>query len=95
MKIRFDPCALEELNDAADWYEAQGLDLQQRFRDEIDNALKRTVRNPSWGITLNAELYRVRVKIFPYKIIYAVLDGSIVVVAVAHNHRAPDYWVGR
>jgi hypothetical protein len=32
---------------------------------------------------------------FPYGLIYALDDGDILVLAVAHLHRRPDYWRDR
>ncbi len=36
-----------------------------------------------------------KVESFPYTLRYAVRGDLIVVVAVSHQHRAPDYWVDR
>jgi len=33
--------------------------------------------------------------VFPYGILYSLLDQDIVVVAVMHLHRKPDYWEKR
>jgi len=32
---------------------------------------------------------------FPYSLIYGVEEQTIVVIAVAHSHRVPDYWMDR
>jgi hypothetical protein len=32
---------------------------------------------------------------FPYKLIYFVDGGVVVIVAVAHDKRRPGYWRGR
>jgi hypothetical protein len=32
---------------------------------------------------------------FPYKLLYSVETDCIYIIAVAHLHRAPDYWVER
>ena len=32
---------------------------------------------------------------FPYKLMYSVEGNHILVIAVAHQHRNPDYWVDR
>ena len=38
---------------------------------------------------------RVNLKVFPYYIAYALRDDSAVVLAIAHAHRQPEYWIGR
>jgi hypothetical protein len=32
---------------------------------------------------------------FPYTLRYAVLAEVILILAVAHHHRQPDYWLSR
>lgn len=34
----------------------------------------------------------IRLKHFPYRLIYRILDTAIQVVAVAHERRKPGYW---
>jgi mRNA-degrading endonuclease RelE of RelBE toxin-antitoxin system len=38
---------------------------------------------------------RCRLRRFPYGLIYAIDRGDILIVAVAHAHRRPDYWRDR
>ena len=32
---------------------------------------------------------------FPYKIIYSIEEDYILILAVAHQHQKPDYWIDR
>ena len=32
---------------------------------------------------------------FPYKLLYSIEPDHLYVLAVAHQHRRPSYWVGR
>jgi len=32
---------------------------------------------------------------FPYKLLYSVESNHIFIIAVAHQHRRPDYWIER
>jgi hypothetical protein len=41
------------------------------------------------------DIRRCVLKQFPYTLRYAVRGDLILVVAVSHQHRAPDYWVDR
>jgi hypothetical protein len=38
---------------------------------------------------------RCRLARFPYGLIYGVDDETVVIVAVAHLHRRPRYWIDR
>ena len=37
----------------------------------------------------------LRVSSFPYRLVYLVLPGELVIVALAHDKRAPGYWRDR
>lgn len=38
----------------------------------------------------------MRVRKFPYLLYYTMLDGAeVLIVAVAHAHRRPGYWLSR
>ena len=32
---------------------------------------------------------------FPYKLLFSIETEYLYVLALAHHHRAPDYWVNR
>jgi len=52
----------------------------------------------AWYREIRPELGDVRrcvLRQFPYTLRYAVRSDVIVVIAVSHQHRAPDYWVDR
>ena len=45
--------------------------------------------------TTDPDIHREGLKRFPLHAIYRVQATRIVVLAVAHQRRRPDYWVGR
>ena len=45
--------------------------------------------------TETGEIRRCVLRQFPYTLRYAVRGDLIVVVAVLHHHRSPDFWVDR
>ena len=95
MKIRFLAPARKELDDAYEWYERQVHGLGLEFLDEIDQAVHRIKTYPESCAILTGELRRARITRFPYGLIYGCDGDSIVVVAVAHLHREPFYWIDR
>jgi plasmid stabilization system protein ParE len=93
--IRFDPAAQRELNEAADFYDAEDPGLGGVFLDAIKRAIKQTQAFPE---SSPISLAPVRTKVlsaFPFSVIYWVTDDAIIVLAVAHHHRQPGYWRGR
>ena len=95
MKVRFLTLAQKELDDAVSWYNGQVPGLGLEFLDEVDRAVRRTVSFPMSCPEIESEMRRCLLARFPYGLIYGVDRSTIVVVAVAHLHRNPRYWVDR
>lgn len=93
--IRFDPAAQRELNEAAEFYDAEDAGLGDAFLDAIERAFKQIQAFPeSSPISLGSLRTKV-LSAFPFSVIYWVTDDAIVVLAVAHHRRRPGYWRGR
>jgi hypothetical protein len=41
------------------------------------------------------DIRRITLTRFPYKLLYSIEPDCLYVIAIAHQHRKPDYWVGR
>ena len=95
MNIRFIVPAGKELDDAYEWYERQVHGLGVEFLDEIDQVVHRIKMFPESFSVLTGELRRARLVRFPYGLIYGVDGDLIVIIAVAHLHREPFYWIDR
>jgi len=95
MNIRFLSLAQQELDDAYAWYEKQAFGLGFELLDEIDRALHRVKAYPHSCEEFTADLHRALVNRFPYGLIYGLESNTIVIVAVAHLHREPYYWMDR
>ena len=95
MNVRLLAPAAAELDEAVAWYAAQAPGLDRRFIDEMLMARKRIAERPYAWHPLADGVRRFRLGRFPYGVIYAVEADEIVVLAVAHLHRKPNYWRGR
>ena len=95
MKVRFLPPAQRELDDAVTWYDEQAAGLGLEFLDELDRAVRRVIDFPLSFPEIERSIHRCRLARFPYGLIYGVDGETIVVLAVAHLHRQPRYWIGR
>jgi plasmid stabilization system protein ParE len=95
MKIAFLPAAQSELDSAFSWYEEQAVGLGNEFLDELDKTLRLIATFPELQPLIDKKVRRCLVNRFPYAIFYGVADHSIIVVAVAHLRRKPDYWKSR
>lgn len=95
MKVIFTRLAQAELQDAAAFYELEIPGLGKRFKEEVKNAITRIAEYPlAWAVE-RAEVRKYLLTKFPYKILYSLEPDHILIIAVAHLHRKPDYWVER
>ena len=96
MRIRYHSHARAEVLKAATYYNDQAEGLGQRFHDEIDKVVLDILDLPIlWPITKYGTRVRILVKPFPYSIHYKIVHDEIVIIAVAHQSRYPEYWIGR
>ena len=95
MNISFLPIARAELDDAFNWYEKQAVGLGFEFLDAFDQALRLVVSFPESQPFVGKNIRRCLCNRFPYAVYYGIDDEKIIVIAVAHLRRRPDYWLGR
>jgi plasmid stabilization system protein ParE len=88
------PAELEML-DAARYYESQSPQLGVDFLEKVESAVRDVKQNPERWPVIRLDIRRRLVHRFPYGILYRVAPDEIVIVAVMHLHRRPDYWVDR
>ena len=93
MKIEFSTIAYEEFKSAIEYYELQEIGLGIRFKYEVNKSLKRIKRYPEAWQQETKSTRRFLLKRFPYKIVYYLENERIIIVAVAHTHRKPFYWI--
>jgi plasmid stabilization system protein ParE len=95
MKLSFSALARDELAEAKRYYNLQQSGLGGQFQLEAEIAANRILEHPlAWQFE-QAPFRRFLFNRFPYKFLYIVENDSIVIIAVAHQHRHPDYWVDR
>ncbi len=95
MTIRLLAVARQELDEAVTWYEAQARGLGDTFLAEVLKAFRLVERYPQAWHRLTDSVRRCRLARFPYGVIYVPDGPDILVLAIAHAHRAPVYWRDR
>jgi len=63
--------------------------------DDLDRAVRRIAAFPLANTEIEEGLRRCLLSKFPYGIIYGLDSEIVIVVAVAHLHREPRYWIDR
>ena len=81
--------------DAAHFYEEQASGLGDEFLQKVESAFQDIAANPERWAVINHEVRRRLVYRFPYAILYRVEPSEVVVLAVAHLRRRPEYWMER
>ncbi len=88
------PARREFLNEVA-YYNGKGQGLGARFTEAVEEAATRAMAYPLSGSRASANTRRVFIKDFPFALVYRYDDNGIVIFAVAHHSRRPDYWRSR
>lgn len=95
MKTEFHPAALQELIDAARYYESRLPGLGTDFKSEVNRSLELLSENPDIGAVVEAPYRRLLLDRFPFSVIYRTRESTLRILAVAHQRRRPGYWKKR
>ncbi len=100
MKVSVLPAADIEAADAAVWYDDQREGLGDEFLAEWQAALDHIRNAPEQlskleGYAGRHEIRRYLMRRFPYIVIFVRRTADLVVVAVSHTRRRPQYWLER
>jgi plasmid stabilization system protein ParE len=95
VRIRVIEEAEAELDHAVAHYNALFAGLGAEFAANVRDSLSHIEKFPDAWQLLGQRVRRYRLSRFPYGIVYARLETEIVVVAVMHLHRKPEYWSER
>ena len=84
--------AEEEMTEASVFYEAASPNLGVDFLDDVQRGVDLLRAQPAIGQSVGSGLRRILLHRFPFCLIYAVEVEAILIIAVAHQRRQPDYW---
>lgn len=95
MQLTFLTIARDELAEIKRYYNRQQQGLGDAFKREAESAAKLILERPlAWQVEIEPAR-RFLLNQFPYKMVYLVRAEQVVVLAIMHQHRQPDYWVER
>lgn len=95
MNVIIAKIAQQEFNEAKEFYEIEQSGLGLRFEKEIKKSILRIKKYPSAWPFERAEVRRYLIHKFPFKILYSIQENIILILAFAHQHRDPEYWIDR
>ena len=86
------PGARRDYDESFDWYAERSSIAAERFSNAVDAALERIATNPEWFAFIDTRHQECLVQRFPFRIVFRDEPTRVLVVAVAHAKRRPDYW---
>ena len=95
MRAKFIAPARREFLKEVVYYSEQESGLGAAFAQEVEEATARALAFPESGSPATKSTKRVFVKRFPFSVVYRPHREGIIVFAVAHHSRHPEYWVSR
>jgi plasmid stabilization system protein ParE len=90
-------CSAAEVDytESLTWYAERSTDAANDFDAEFDRAISQIAREPECFPMCDSRHRYFLLRRFPFRIIYRIVASDIVVIAVAHGSRSPDYWATR
>lgn len=90
-------CSAAEVDytESLTWYAEHSNDAANDFDAEFDRALKQIAETPERFPLCDSRHRYFLLRRFPFRSIYRAVHDEIVVIAVAHSSRSPNYWADR
>ena len=89
-----EPAAEKELIDAAAFYDRQRPGLGDRFIDEFERVIALLLEHPELGVRVGEDRRVIVLNRFPFRLVYALEDSGIRIIAVAHQNDALVFGAG-
>lgn len=88
------PLAVEDVVEAAAWYERQADGLGEQLIDEILRSIRRAAADPALFriVRRDEEIRRVLTDRFPYKIFFSTAGEKLYVHAILHGAQHDRRW---
>ena len=94
-RARFVAPARSEVLAEVTYYNNKELGLGSRFLASVEDATSRALAYPLTGSLVSNNTRRVFLKDFPFALVFRPDEEGIVVFALAHHARRPEYWRNR
>ncbi len=95
MRYEFHPEALEEFEDAANYYASKEAGLEVRFVAGVESSIRQICEAPTRWRIFEQDIRRSLVRTFPYGVLYSIEPDYVLIIAVTHCSREPGYWKHR
>jgi len=93
--VRFLPAARSEFLESLRYYRSRSPRVAREFLESIRESIATILQFPEAAPVLRGPIRRRIVRRFPFSLLYSIENAAVLIVAVMHHHRHPDYWVNR
>jgi plasmid stabilization system protein ParE len=94
-RARFIAPARREFLAEVVYYNGKEPGLGARFAGAVEDATARAVAFPLTGSLAPKNTRRAFIKDFPFALVYRPDENGIIIFALAHHSRHPEYWQAR
>ncbi len=95
MHVRTHPDTDVELEEATFFYEKRSAGLGDDLLYDFEQTIQRIVAAPTRYRKIYDQIRQVRLRRFPFNIVYEVSENIIYILAFSHLRRRPFYWQNR
>ena len=93
--VEFNQYAIDELDEILIYYNQAGSSVLDDFRNEFDQKNNLISYSPKIFPAYRKNFRKCVMKKFPYNIVFREFDEKIIIYAISHQRRKPNYWVKR
>ena len=93
--IKYHEAAEVELLNEIGYLELRAKGLGRRFYAEVLRAERLISQFPESAAEIKTDIRKRLLRKFRYSLIYSRDKDSLLILALAHHSRRPEYWVGR
>ena len=94
-QLEFHPEVTNDIKGSYLWYEDKLQGLGTRFLNELEDGYTAIQNFPDTWANFQYGFKRYILNKFPFSILYKVIEEKIVILAIMHNSRKPNYWINR
>lgn len=95
IEVRWHEAAEAELLEALGFLELRAKGLGRRLLGEVRRTAAHIGEFPLLGPEIRPGVRKLAIRTFRYSLVYAVDDQGVLILALAHGSRRPNYWSGR
>lgn len=89
--VRYHEAAEAELFEALGFLELRAKGLGRRLLREVQRTLARIEEFPQIGPEIRPGVHKLPIRSFRYSLVYAIDEQGVLILALAHGSRRPDY----